>query len=298
MNFILFIELTGVKNCMQILEQVKPLRVQVSEWKKLGYSIGFVPTMGNLHNGHLSLVKMAQQKCDKVVVSIFVNPMQFGPNEDFATYPRTFESDQKKLADMQVDAVFYPSVDEIYPKGINQTSVHVPTDLTGLLEGATRPGHFDGVTTVVCKLFNMVQPDKAIFGQKDYQQLAVIKAMVADLALPIDIISAPIGRDIDGLALSSRNQYLSAEQRKIAPKLQTLLQDIATAIQSGNNAFNDLCNAATQSLLAEGFDQVDYIQVCDADTLLPINSFDKNLVILGVARLGNTRLLDNILLIK
>ncbi|WP_321324391.1 pantoate--beta-alanine ligase [Thiomicrorhabdus sp.] len=285
-------------NCMQILEQVKPLRVQVSEWKKLGYSIGFVPTMGNLHNGHLSLVKMAQQKCDKVVVSIFVNPMQFGPNEDFATYPRTFESDQKKLADMQVDAVFYPSVDEIYPKGINQTSVHVPTDLTGLLEGATRPGHFDGVTTVVCKLFNMVQPDKAIFGQKDYQQLVVIKAMVDDLALPIDIISAPIGRDIDGLALSSRNQYLSAEQRKIAPKLQTLLQDIATAIQSGNNAFIDLCNTASQSLLAEGFDQVDYIQVCDADTLLPVKSFDKNLVILGVARLGNTRLLDNILLIK
>ncbi len=283
---------------MQILEQVKPLRVQVSEWKKLGYSIGFVPTMGNLHNGHLSLVKMAQQKCDKVVVSIFVNPMQFGPNEDFATYPRTFESDQKKLADMQVDAVFYPSVDEIYPKGINQTSVHVPTDLTGLLEGATRPGHFDGVTTVVCKLFNMVQPDKAIFGQKDYQQLVVIKAMVDDLALPIDIISAPIGRDIDGLALSSRNQYLSAEQRKIAPKLQTLLQDIATAIQSGNNAFIDLCNTASQSLLAEGFDQVDYIQVCDADTLLPVKSFDKNLVILGVARLGNTRLLDNILLIK
>lgn len=283
---------------MQIFEQVKALRVQVLEWKKLGYSIGFVPTMGNLHNGHLSLVKIAQQKCDKVVVSIFVNPMQFGPNEDFASYPRTFESDQQKLVDMQVDAVFYPSVDEIYPNGIKQTSVHVPENLTGLLEGATRPGHFDGVTTVVCKLFNMVQPDTAIFGQKDYQQLAVIKTMVNDLALPIDIISAPIGRDKDGLALSSRNQYLTKEQRKIAPKLQTVLQDIAVAIQSGNDTFNKLCETASKNLLAEGFNQVDYIEICDADTLLSVDCFDKNLVILAVARLGKTRLLDNILLLK
>jgi len=283
---------------MQTLEQVKALRVQISEWKKSGHTIGFVPTMGNLHNGHLSLVKIAQQKCDKVVVSIFVNPMQFGPNEDFGSYPRTFESDQKKLADMQVDAVFYPSVDEIYPDGINQTSVHVPENLTGLLEGARRPGHFDGVTTVVCKLFNMVQPDIAIFGQKDYQQLAVIKKMVDDLALPLNIVSAPIGRDKDGLALSSRNQYLTEEQRKIAPKLQTLLQDITVAIQSGNDSFNELCETASQSLLAEGFDQIDYIEICDADTLLLVDSFDKNLVILAVARLGKTRLLDNILLLK
>jgi len=283
---------------MQIFEQVSALRLQVAAWKRAGYSIGFVPTMGNLHDGHLSLVKLAQQQCDKVIVSVFVNPMQFGPNEDFDSYPRTFESDQMKLASLQLDAVFYPSVDEMYPKGVCQTQVQVPEELTGLLEGASRPGHFDGVTTVVCKLFNMVQPDKAVFGQKDYQQLAVIKTMVEDLALPIDIVAAPIGRDVDGLALSSRNQYLSVEQRAIAPKLHTLLQDIAVSIRSGNTNFSSLCETAGDALLDEGFDEIDYIVVCDANTLLPVYSFQDNIVILAVARLGKTRLLDNILLTK
>ncbi|WP_040725765.1 pantoate--beta-alanine ligase [Thiomicrorhabdus sp. Kp2] len=283
---------------MQIFEQVSALRSQVAAWKRAGYSIGFVPTMGNLHDGHLSLVKLAQQQCDKVLVSVFVNPMQFGPNEDFDSYPRTFESDQMKLASLQLDAVFYPSVDEMYPKGVCQTQVQVPEVLTGLLEGASRPGHFDGVTTVVCKLFNMVQPDKAVFGQKDYQQLVVIKTMVEDLALPIDIVAAPIGRDVDGLALSSRNQYLSVEQRVIAPKLHTLLQDIAVSIRSGNTNFSSLCETAGDALLDEGFDEIDYIVVCDANTLLPAHSFEDNIVILAVARLGKTRLLDNILLTK
>ncbi|MDX1353349.1 MAG: pantoate--beta-alanine ligase [Thiomicrorhabdus sp.] len=283
---------------MQIFEQVGALRSQVLAWKQAGHSIGFVPTMGNLHQGHLSLVKIAQQQCDKVILSVFVNPMQFGPNEDFESYPRTFAEDQAKLAGLQLDGVFYPSVEEMYPAGITQTKVQVPDALTGLLEGASRPGHFDGVTTVVCKLFNMVQPDLAVFGQKDYQQLAVIKAMVEDLAMPIEIVAAPIARDVDGLALSSRNQYLSPEQRAIAPKLYNILQDIAVSIESGNDHFSRLCEVASHTLLSEGFDQVDYISVCDAKTLQPVNSFSDAVVILAVARLGKTRLLDNILLIK
>lgn len=281
---------------MQIFEQVSSLRKQVSAWKKSGHTVGFVPTMGNLHDGHLSLVKRAQQTCDKVIVSIFVNPKQFGPNEDFDSYPRTFEADQKKLADMQADGIFYPSVEEMYPKGLKQTLVRVPGELTGLLEGASRPGHFDGVTTVVTKLFNMVQPDQAFFGQKDFQQLAVIKAMVADLAMPIEVVTVSIGRDSDGLALSSRNQYLTPQQRSIAPKLYTVLLDIEAAILSGNRDFESLCKVATENLLQQGFDQVDYIQVCQADTLLPATENTPNLVILAVARLGGTRLLDNILL--
>lgn len=281
---------------MQVFQQVDAIRQQVVNWKRSGYTVGFVPTMGNLHDGHLSLVKIAQQQCDKVVVSIFVNPMQFGPNEDFDAYPRTFESDQQKLLKLQADAVFYPSVDEMYPSGIEQSKVQVPSALTGLLEGAKRPGHFDGVTTVVTKLFNMVQPDKAVFGQKDYQQLCVIKTMVADLAMPIEIITAPIGRDADGLALSSRNQYLTADQRAIAPKLYSVLQDIEVALQSGNCIFSDLSRSATERLIAEGFDSVDYIEVCDANSLLPAGQETTELVILAVARMGKTRLLDNILL--
>lgn len=281
---------------MQVFEQVNALRKQVAEWKKSGHSVGFVPTMGNLHDGHLSLVKKAQQTCDKVVVSIFVNPMQFGPNEDFESYPRTFKEDRGKLAKVQADAVFYPGVDEVYPKGLEQTQVCVPSVITGILEGAERPGHFDGVTTIVCKLFNMVQPNAAFFGQKDFQQLAVIKTMVEDLAMPIEINPVAIARDKDGLALSSRNQYLSNQERQIAPKLYTVLQDVAVAITSGNMDFEGLCRAASGRLLTEGFDAVDYIKVCHADTLLPAKTHDSHKVILAVARLGKTRLLDNILL--
>jgi len=281
---------------MQVFEDVGGLRKQVSEWKRSGHSVAFVPTMGNLHEGHLSLVKIAQQNYDKVIVSIFVNPMQFGPNEDFDSYPRTFEDDQKKLALLQTDVVFYPSVKAMYPKGLEQSRVNVPDNITGLLEGANRPGHFDGVTTVVTKLFNMVQPDAAVFGQKDYQQLCVIRTMVDDLAMPIKIVVAPIGRDSDNLALSSRNQYLNAEQRSIAPKLFTVLQDMAIAIESANRNYAELSEAAKHTLLLEGFDQVDYIDVCHAHTLLPAKAEDQEIVILAVARLGKTRLLDNILL--
>lgn len=281
---------------MQVFNQVLAMQLQIQAWKRAGHSIGLVPTMGNLHQGHLSLVKIAQQKCDKVIVSIFVNPMQFGPNEDFDNYPRTFEADQMLLSGLQTDAVFYPSVEEMYPSGLTQTKVQVPAELTGFLEGANRPGHFDGVTTVVSKLFNMVQPDAAIFGQKDYQQLAVIKKMVKELAYSIEIFSAPIKREIDGLAMSSRNQYLNEQQRHIAPKLYTVLKDIEVSIESGNQQFNQLCKAASDRLLSEGFDAVDYIQVCNASSLLPINDNNEKKVILAVVRLGKTRLLDNILL--
>jgi len=275
------------------LESLSELRSVVKDWRRAGLTVGFVPTMGNLHAGHLSLVELAQQRCDKVVVSVFVNPMQFGPNEDFDCYPRTFQADAEKLAALSVDVVYVPSVSEMYLNGLKQSVVSVPSALTGLLEGASRSSHFDGVSTVVCKLFNMVQADVAVFGQKDYQQLRVIQQMVQDLNIPIEVVSAPIARDEDGLALSSRNQYLSETERAIAPKLSVVLQDIALAIESGNQNFIALTEVATQRLLDEGFNAVDYIQVCDAKTLQAAERDCQSLVVLAVARLGNTRLLDN-----
>ena len=281
---------------MQVVETVRVLRTQVLAWKRQGLSVGFVPTMGNLHAGHLSLIQVARQNCDRVVASIFVNPLQFGPNEDFDRYPRTFESDVQKLTLEYTDLLFSPSVSEMYPKGQAQSVVQVPDTLTGILEGTSRPGHFDGVTTVVNKLFNMVQPDVAVFGQKDFQQFAVIARMVDDLAMPVELIRAPIERDQDGLALSSRNQYLTHQQREIAPKLQTTLLDIALALQSGNRDFIALAKAACENLMRHGFDSVDYIEVVNPQTLLGSEVTDTAFAILAVAKLGDTRLLDNILL--
>nr|WP_256438098.1 pantoate--beta-alanine ligase [Thiomicrorhabdus sp. 6S3-12] len=285
------------RNIVRVVETLSKLRAQIKEWKRQGLTVGFVPTMGNLHAGHLSLIELAKQKADKVVCSVFVNPLQFGPDEDFECYPRTFEDDRQKLAEAQADLMFFPSVQEVYPHGQErQTKVLVSQALTGLLEGASRPGHFDGVSTVVLKLFNMVQPDLAVFGQKDYQQLKVIQAMVEDLALPIKIVAAPIARNDDGLALSSRNQYLTDHQLKVAPKLQVALLDVALALESGNRNFADLRSAAEESILAAGFDAVDYIEIRHPETLLESNEQDQAFVILAVARLGSTRLLDNILL--
>ncbi|MCF6345491.1 MAG: pantoate--beta-alanine ligase [Thiomicrorhabdus sp.] len=278
---------------MNTIESLSELRSVVKAWKLSGLIVGFVPTMGNLHAGHLSLVELAKQRCDKVVVSVFVNPMQFGPDEDFDSYPRTFQADSEKLASLSVDVLYVPSVAEMYPNGLEQSVVSVPPALTGLLEGASRPSHFDGVSTIVCKLFNMVQADVSVFGKKDYQQLRVIQQMVQDLNIPIEVVAAPIVRDVDGLALSSRNQYLSKTERAIAPKLSVVLQDIALAIESGNQSFTVLTDVATQRLLDEGFDLVDYIQVCDSITLQAAESASQSLVILAVARLGNARLLDN-----
>lgn len=282
---------------MRVIETVAKLRLIVQEWKQQGLTVGFVPTMGNLHQGHLSLIEIAKQKADKVVCSVFVNPLQFGPDEDFDRYPRTFEQDKKLLSEQGADLMFFPDVVDVYPNGqAQQTLVKVPVELTDLLEGASRPSHFDGVSTVVLKLFNMVQPDCAVFGQKDFQQLRVIQTMVDDLSLPIKVIAAPIARAEDGLALSSRNQYLTPEQRQVAPKLNVALQDIAAALQSGNRDFSALSTIASQRLIAEGFDQIDYIEICEPNKLQKSSDTDQEFVILAVARLGSTRLLDNILL--
>lgn len=283
---------------MKVFETNFSLREQLQQWRQAGLSIALVPTMGNLHAGHLSLVKLAQQSADKVVVSIFVNPLQFGPDEDFAQYPRTFDADKKALQKALVDVLFFPSVDQIYPTTELTTKVIAPEALTTILEGAKRPSHFDGVTTVVAKLFNIVQPDVAVFGQKDYQQFAVIQAMVDGLFMPIQLIRADIVRDSDGLALSSRNQYLTASQREIAPRLADVLIWIEDKMRVGLEVGIDvdvLCQSAEHSLLEQGFDEVDYIEVRDAKTLMPVNTLKMNheFVILGVARLGVTRLLDN-----
>ncbi len=280
---------------MNVVDTLNALRAQITQWRQTGLKVGLVPTMGNLHQGHLSLVQQAQSLCDRVVVSVFVNPMQFGPNEDFERYPRTFQADSAKLKDLKVDLLYLPSVDEMYPNGLEQTRVVVPDALTTLLEGASRPGHFDGVSTVVCKLFNMVQPDVALFGQKDYQQWLVILRMVQELALPVEVVASPIVRDRDGLALSSRNQYLSSAQRGIASKLNVILQEVAMAIASGNRHFKMLEETASQNLLQAGFDDVDYIRICDPDTLQPATSEQVKCVVLAAARLGETRLLDNTL---
>ncbi len=275
-------------------DQVASLRETLAKWKSAGERVALVPTMGNLHAGHLSLVELAKNTADRVVVSVFVNPLQFGPNEDFDRYPRTYEQDCASLQEAGADAVFAPSVDEMYPNGQVQTLVTVPADLTGILEGATRPGHFDGVTTVVNKLFNMVQPDVAIFGQKDFQQVAVLKRMVEDLTMPIELVCADIKRDEDGLALSSRNQYLSESQRRIAPKLFVVLQSVRMAIESENDDFEAMEVTASQQLLTDGFDSVDYVKILQSETLQPVKAVGERCVIVAAARLGTTRLLDNI----
>ncbi|MGC9385856.1 MAG: pantoate--beta-alanine ligase [Hydrogenovibrio sp.] len=300
---------------MRQFDQVASLKEALAKWKSAGERVALVPTMGNLHAGHLSLVALAKNKADRVVVSVFVNPLQFGPSEDFDRYPRTYEQDCVSLQEARADAVFAPSVDEMYPNGQVQTLVTVPEALTGMLEGAARPSHFDGVTTVVTKLFNMVQPDVAVFGQKDFQQLAVLKRMVQDLSMPIELVCAAIKRDADGLALSSRNQYLSESERRIAPTLFKVLQSVRRAIESHNldqkpdddradddkaddgNAddFSALEASAKEALLSKGFDAVDYVRILQADTLQPAKPTDRDKVIVAAARLGRTRLLDNVL---
>ncbi|QBZ83560.1 Pantothenate synthetase [Hydrogenovibrio crunogenus] len=280
---------------MDIFESVDALRETVQRWRQAGLSIGFVPTMGNLHAGHLSLVEEARQKSDKVIVSIFVNPLQFGPNEDFDRYPRTFDADKVLLQQQQADAIFCPSVDEMYPNGHSQTRVIAPEKMTGILEGEKRPGHFNGVTTVVAKLFNIVQPDIAVFGQKDFQQFAVLQQMVDDLAIPVSLVRAPIIRDETGLALSSRNQYLTDVQRRVAPKLYVALQAVEMAVQSGNRNYEALCQVASQQIMSDGFDFVDYVEILNATSLEKAQDNDRELIIVAAAKLGQTRLLDNIL---
>lgn len=252
--------------------------------------IGFVPTMGNLHEGHLTLVRAAKKICDVVVVSIFVNPIQFGVGEDFDSYPRTLEQDSRLLADVGCDIIFAPSVDQMYGKQPRLTNISV-SQITNDLCGQSRPGHFDGVAVVVTKLFNIVQPDYAFFGQKDYQQLAVIRQLVQDLNIPLEVIGVPIVRAADGLALSSRNGYLSEEQRSIAPTIYQLLKQAEVGLGEGQSLSQVLANISTE-LTQAGF-VVDYVEARQPN-LQPIEEFDRDLVLFIAAKLGSTRLIDNL----
>ncbi|MEN4984259.1 pantoate--beta-alanine ligase [Acinetobacter modestus] len=252
--------------------------------------IGFVPTMGNLHEGHLTLVRAAKKICDVVVVSIFVNPIQFGAGEDFDSYPRTLEQDSRLLADVGCDIIFAPSVDQMYGKRPRLTNISV-SQITNDLCGQSRPGHFDGVAVVVTKLFNIVQPDYAFFGQKDYQQLAVIRQLVQDLNIPLEVIGVPIVRAADGLALSSRNGYLSEEQRSIAPIIYQLLKQAEVGLGEGQSLSQVLANISTE-LTRAGF-VVDYVEARQPN-LQPIEEFDRDLVLFIAAKLGSTRLIDNL----
>ncbi|HGC4164166.1 TPA: pantoate--beta-alanine ligase [Escherichia coli] len=277
---------------MLIIETLPLLRQQIRRLRMEGKRVALVPTMGNLHDGHMKLVDEAKARADVVVVSIFVNPMQFDRPEDLVRYPRTLQQDCEKLNKRKVDLVFAPSVKEIYPNG---TETHTYVDVPGLstmLEGASRPGHFRGVSTIVSKLFNLVQPDIACFGEKDFQQLALIRKMVADMGFDIEIVGVPIMRAKDGLALSSRNGYLTAEQRKIAPGLYKVLSSIADKLQAGERDLDEIIAIAGQELNEKGF-RADDIQIRDADTLLEVSENSKRAVILVAAWLGDARLIDN-----
>lgn len=277
---------------MLIIETLPLLRQQIRRLRMEGKRVALVPTMGNLHDGHMKLVDEAKARADVVVVSIFVNPMQFDRPEDLARYPRTLQEDCEKLNKRKVDLVFAPSVKEIY---LNGTETHTYVDVPGLstmLEGASRPGHFRGVSTIVSKLFNLVQPDIACFGEKDFQQLALIRKMVADMGFDIEIVGVPIMRAKDGLALSSRNGYLTAEQRKIAPGLYKVLSSIADKLQAGERDLDEIIAIAGQELNEKGF-RADDIQIRDADTLLEVSENSKRAVILVAAWLGDARLIDN-----
>ena len=278
---------------MNMVKTLRELRAAIAQARAEGKQIAFVPTMGNLHAGHVSLVEIAAQRADFVVASIFVNPLQFGAGEDLDKYPRTLAADQEKLLAAGCHLLFHPDVAEIYPHGMgDQTRVSVPGVSEGLC-GASRPGHFEGVATVVTKLFNMVQPDLAVFGEKDYQQLAVIRALVQDLNMPIQIIGAPTQRAEDGLALSSRNGYLSDEQRAAAPALYRGLQTIAEELRRGARDYARLIETAQAQQRTAGFIP-DYLEIRNALNLRPAQIDDRHLVILTAAQLGSTRLIDNL----
>ena len=277
---------------IETVTELSRLRAGVNGWKREGLRVALVPTMGNLHAGHYSLVTLARQYADRVVSSVFVNPTQFGPNEDFTRYPRTPEADTSGLEQAGCDVLWLPTVESMYPFGIElAASVNVP-GISGLLEGAHRPGHFDGVCTVVSRLFNQVQPDVAAFGKKDYQQLVVIRQMVEDLAFPIQVVGGDIVRETDGLAMSSRNEYLNAEQRPVSTTIHQVLLGMREGFIAGKT--RSLIEAeATAALQAAGF-QVDYAVVRKPDLSEPADANDGTRVALIAARIGNTRLIDNL----
>jgi len=269
------------------------VRERVRGWHREGRRVAFVPTMGNLHAGHVSLIEAARRHGERFVASIFVNPMQFGPNEDFAHYPRTPREDERMLSTAGCDLMFMPEVAEIYPYGAERaTRVEVP-GLSRILDGEFRPGHFEGVSTVVAKLFHIVEPDVAVFGEKDFQQLAVIRRMVAELCMPVEIVAAPTVRDADGLAMSSRNQYLTPAERVLAPKIYATLQAAATRVRSGEADFASIERSGFKALEGAGF-RPDYFSLRQAADLSPPSAASRELVVLTAARLGRARLIDNV----
>jgi pantoate--beta-alanine ligase len=276
--------------CIQSVAEIK----QALHPFKYKTRIALIPTMGNLHEGHLALVRKAKQVADITVVSIFVNPLQFAPHEDFSSYPRTLALDKEKLAHLNVNFIFAPSISEMYPDQEHQTKVSVP-HLSDQYCGRFRPSFFYGVTTVVAKLFNIVQPDIALFGEKDFQQFHIIKKMVADLAFPIQLLSLPTVREQDGLALSSRNQYLSSQERILACLIYQTLIAMKNKLSTGQESHDKIIQEAVATLEEKNF-KVDYISICQRDTLAIASSFDKELVILIAAWLGHTRLIDNLMI--
>jgi pantoate--beta-alanine ligase len=278
---------------MRVIDSVAALRQYLGEQRMAGKRIGLVPTMGFLHDGHLSLVRAARQDCEIVVMSIFVNPKQFGPHEDFESYPRDMKRDLQLAREGGVDVVFTPDVREVYPEGFqSEVSVH---GLTTSLCGASRPGHFNGVTTVVAKLFNMVGPDRAYFGQKDYQQAAVIQRMVTDLNMPLTVVVCPIVREPDGLAMSSRNAYLNLEERRAALVLSRALHVAETRIDEGERRAPSLEEALREVIAAEPLARLDYAVVCDPKTLLPVETLSETVLVALAVHIGRTRLIDNAL---
>jgi pantoate--beta-alanine ligase len=278
---------------MQSITEIRSLRSQIKAWRQAGLSVALVPTMGNLHRGHFSLVEKAKNLADKVVVSIFVNPMQFGANEDLDNYPRTLNEDKQGLAELGIDIVFTPSVETIYPNGLGaQSFVDVPDISLGYC-GGSRPGHFRGVATIVTKLFNLVQPDYACFGEKDFQQLQVIKTMARDLSIPVEVIGVPTMREVSGLAMSSRNGYLSDDQKATATVLFKALNTCAEQLKSGEKDFVKLESLAKQSLEKAGL-KPDYFEIAQRDTLKTATIEDTQFVILAAAYFGGVRLIDNI----
>ncbi|WP_028117777.1 pantoate--beta-alanine ligase [Ferrimonas senticii] len=279
---------------MQTVTDPARLRLLVQQWRQQGLRVALVPTMGNLHQGHLELVHQARSRADKVVTSIFVNPLQFGANEDLAGYPRTLDEDKAKLYDARCDLLFTPEVGLLYPNGLAQQSFIEVPGITELHCGASRPGHFRGVATVVAKLLNLVQPDLALFGNKDYQQLAVIRAMVRDLNMAVQIVDVDTVRDADGLAKSSRNGYLTETERAVAPQLKQQLDAAAEALRLQGPSQRQRIEQQVQDALDQHGFRTDYVAVCQAETLQPAQADDKQLVILAAAYLGKARLIDNL----
>lgn len=278
---------------MQVFHHIHSLRQALAAERRNGKRIGFVPTMGNLHNAHIELVKIAQRNCDVVVTSIFVNPLQFGLNEDWDKYPRTLAADSAKLEAVNCDYLFCPDEKEIYPNGMSeQTRVIVPS-MTDVLCGASRPGHFEGVTTVVTKLFNIVQPDEAVFGIKDFQQLAVIRRMVEDLCIPIKITAGEIFREADGLAMSSRNGFITPEERPLVAVLNRSLNWVKQQIEHGRRDFSKLAEEAQAQISGAGF-KVDYLSICNSRTLELAAHDDREITILGAMYTRGARLIDNV----